>query len=489
MSLIHTLHLSIGLPEDQIRMIIGLLSTVPLGFIYKQIPNPFLRQIIGLILGIFFTLFVYGYGIINVLVQSVIVYELTKRIKLKGPINAKVIFIQTMLYVSAHHIYRQITDYGGWSLDITTILMINCAKWTSFAYCYQDGLKNDEDLIQDQKERKITKLPSYFDYFTYIFFFFGCLAGPVYDYYDYDIFVNRKAVYSSIPNTIKETFRLFMFALIYSALYIFLLPKFDLESVLSDQFKDSNILIKIIWFNATITLMRAKYVAGWFFSEIGFAAAGFTYNGTDKDGSPQWLRIRQIDPILDFKTNPQDKIKYWNIAIQQWLRRYVYNRFFTQKELEASPSKRSRASLYTFIVSGFWHGFYPAYYLSFFQWGLVDQINKYQYKLQQNSKILSIFDSNKLMQFVKFFAVNSIFNAYGIGFQLLNISDNIKFYQSIQQYSFIDQFHPKHIDVCNIFVLFCHRVWIKVKEKMNIHILYRYMYKFLKINFVCQDKQ
>ena len=73
--------------------------------------------------------------------------------------------------------------------------------------------------------------------------------------------------------------------MIYSALYIFILPKFDLESVLSDQFKDSNILIKILWFNATITLMRAKYVAGWFFSEIGFAAAGFTYNGKDKDGS------------------------------------------------------------------------------------------------------------------------------------------------------------------------------------------------------------
>ena len=79
---------------------------------------------------------------------------------------------------------------------------------------------------------------------------------------------------------------MFGFALIYSALYIFLLPKFDLESVLSDRFRESNIFIKILWFNITITLMRAKYVAGWFFSEIGFAAAGFTYNGTDKEGNP-----------------------------------------------------------------------------------------------------------------------------------------------------------------------------------------------------------
>lgn len=35
-------------------------------------------------------------------------------------------------------------------LDITTILMMNTVKWTSFAYNYEDGLRKDEELNSDQ---------------------------------------------------------------------------------------------------------------------------------------------------------------------------------------------------------------------------------------------------------------------------------------------------------------------------------------------------
>jgi len=64
-------------------------------------------------------------------------------------------------------------------LDVTTILMMNTVKWTSFAYCYYDGLRKAEDLNADQSERKIDKLPGYIDYFGYMFFFFGCIAGVI----------------------------------------------------------------------------------------------------------------------------------------------------------------------------------------------------------------------------------------------------------------------------------------------------------------------
>ena len=40
-------------------------------------------------------------------------------------------------------------------LDITTILMMNTVKWTSFAYNYEDGLRKDEELNSDQQERKL----------------------------------------------------------------------------------------------------------------------------------------------------------------------------------------------------------------------------------------------------------------------------------------------------------------------------------------------
>jgi lysophospholipid acyltransferase len=35
------------------------------------------------------------------------------------------------------------------TLDITTILMMDTPKWTSFAFCVSDGLKDESKLSKD----------------------------------------------------------------------------------------------------------------------------------------------------------------------------------------------------------------------------------------------------------------------------------------------------------------------------------------------------
>lgn len=42
-----------------------------------------------------------------------------------------------------------IFEYQTRKLDITTILMMNTVKWTSFAYNFEDGLRKDEELNAD----------------------------------------------------------------------------------------------------------------------------------------------------------------------------------------------------------------------------------------------------------------------------------------------------------------------------------------------------
>ena len=74
-----------------------------------------------------------------------------------------------------------------------------------------------------------------------------------------------------------------------------------------------------------ITLFRTKYLTGWSFSEASIASCGFTFNGYVK-GRPTFDKIRSVDLWVDTTYNPQDKVRMWNISVQNWLRRYVYVR-------------------------------------------------------------------------------------------------------------------------------------------------------------------
>ena len=83
-----------------------------------------------------------------------------------------------MGYMSAIHIYRQIYDYGNYTLDITGLvmsfiflllpvmnlfiiiyinrpLMISTQKLTALAFAFHDGSKREEDLSEDQKSQAI----------------------------------------------------------------------------------------------------------------------------------------------------------------------------------------------------------------------------------------------------------------------------------------------------------------------------------------------
>lgn len=56
----------------------------------------------------------------------------------------------------------------------------------------------------------------------------------------------------------------------------------------------------------------------------------------------------------------RDKINNWNISVQEWLRKSIYNR--------SNIKNKSLNQLYVFVVSAFWHGFYSAYYISEVLW-------------------------------------------------------------------------------------------------------------------------
>jgi lysophospholipid acyltransferase len=65
-----------------------------------------------------------------------------------------------------------------------------------------------------------------------MFFYCGCIAGPAYDYYEYDEFMDLKGVYSNPPPhsaVKKETLKLVRNGVIMSLILVFLGKSFPLE--------------------------------------------------------------------------------------------------------------------------------------------------------------------------------------------------------------------------------------------------------------------
>ena len=61
-------------------------------------------------------------------------------------ISAFYILIYSMLHLSSVHIKRMVDDYAGWEVDVSTILMMSICKFSSIAFSYEDGMKEDSQI-------------------------------------------------------------------------------------------------------------------------------------------------------------------------------------------------------------------------------------------------------------------------------------------------------------------------------------------------------
>jgi hypothetical protein len=115
----------------------------------------------------------------------------------------KVIFVFVMAYLSGSHIYRMLTNFGGWDMDITTYTMILTAKLSALSFCYRDGGEKDEHLLKEQIERKVVKMPSPLEMMSYVFFCGACICGPFYEYSDYINYIEKKGIYAKVPSSLS----------------------------------------------------------------------------------------------------------------------------------------------------------------------------------------------------------------------------------------------------------------------------------------------
>ncbi|KAK7070259.1 Lysophospholipid acyltransferase 1 [Halocaridina rubra] len=124
------------------------------------------------------------------------------------------------------------------------------------------------------------------------------------------------------------------------------------------------------------SLTRHVYYTGWILADGICNMSGMGFNGYDEHGCPKWDLVSNVNVLgIEFGSNLRESLEAWNCGTMKWLRFMVYERAIMQK------------TLFTYMLSSIWHGFYPGYYVTFVSGAFFTIVARYV----SNSTAFSIY--------------------------------------------------------------------------------------------------
>ncbi len=207
----------------------------------------------------------------------------------------------------------------------------------------------------------------------------------MYEYKDYDDYLHRVHDYAHIPSPFKAMgmeLLVFVFSL---TVYL------STSSVAADDlatvwYAEQSLSYKLFYVMFIVVNTEMKYVSAWSLGMISMKASGFTYNPSQSvkkdDGTIEhnFDKVKVTD-LRKFFLNPSLKVKAegWNVSVQVALKKYIYEQIYNPTHTYHTEKQRkktmNKAQLITLMTSGLWHGFYIAYFITFFHWALCVQIS------------------------------------------------------------------------------------------------------------------
>ncbi|XP_050421908.1 lysophospholipid acyltransferase 6-like isoform X2 [Adelges cooleyi] len=321
-----------------------------------------LREIFGLLIGLNMAYICFGYQMFHLILLPMLCYIV---IKTQNPnMIHKAVLLVCCLYLSLLHIYRQVYEYGSYTLDITGPIMVMVQKISALACGLHDGLlSGKKEQTELQKRYMIRKVPSPINYISYLLSFQTILAGPNAFFEDYMAFLNGTNFPDKLPKNAKKppsplasvAKKIFITFICANVIY-FIVPMYPASILKSDSFLIESPMYAKVWFIFMLTtLTRFKYYFAWTLADAVCNASGFGFTGYDENGEQQWNLLDNIDiKGVELGVNFRATIDAWNKGTNLWLRYVMYER--------ASPKYNT---VMTYTLSAFWHGFYPGYYVTF----------------------------------------------------------------------------------------------------------------------------
>ncbi|XP_025770206.1 lysophospholipid acyltransferase 7 [Puma concolor] len=131
--------------------------------------------------------------------------------------------------------------------------------------------------------------------------------------------------------------------------------------------------------------------------------------------------IRNIDCYgTDFCVRVRDGMRYWNMTVQWWLAQYVY---------KSAPARSYvLRSAWTMLLSAYWHGLHPGYYLSFLT---IPLCLAAEGRLESALRGRLSPGGQKAWDWVHWFLKMRAYDYMCMGFVLLSLGDTVRYWASV----------------------------------------------------------
>ncbi|KAM4772333.1 lysophospholipid acyltransferase 2 [Rhinophrynus dorsalis] len=430
---------AVQLPIDQVNFVacqvFALLAAIWFRtYLHSSKTSSLIRHVVATLLGLYLALFCFGWYALHFIVQSGISYFIITATGMEH--MHKYCFVFALGYLTLCQIARvYIFDYGQYSADFSGPMMIMTQKVTSLAFEIRDGIfRKEEELTPSQRRLAVRRMPSLLEYLSYNCNFMGILAGPLCSYKDYITFIEGRSYplkqseangkedikyeqKEPCPNAVVV--HKVIVCAVSLGFYMTATRILPVEYNVDDHFQEtSSVPTRIIYLYLSLMAARPKYYFAWTLADAINNAAGFGFQGYDKNGEENWdlvsnLNIKQIE----FSTSFKMFIDNWNIQSALWLKRVCYER------ATYNPTAQ------TFLLSAVWHGVYPGYYLTFFTGSLMTLAarnirNNVRHHFLKSSELKLIYD-------VITWVATQVAISYTVApFVLLSVKPSLQFYSS-----------------------------------------------------------
>eukprot|EP00775_Hariotina_reticulata_P003753 gene3753-4011_t len=356
-----------GLSLDQTRFAFAFIGALLSGILIRWLRHPTARNFFSFTVGLLLVYYPFGSGVIHGVITSIATYLVMWLVPRKcGTLTWLICFP----YLSLLHVANASgISWNEGVLDFTGGQMVLTLKLISMAMCFQDAnSKEPDDLTSYQKAHVFKRLPSFLEFFGFVFAFGNLLAGPVIEFRDYQQWVKREGLWDpkaarKIPWTgdYWAGIKAFWVAMCSMVFFLYMEKGWSFKLLATPWYRQQNLFMRLVTMQVIGTTYRNRYYFAWSLGHSSLAFAGLDFLKWGPDGRGVWGRCRNAQPLkVEFCDSSRLLAGYWNTTTGIFLRRYVYERL-------TPPGRKPTfmTLMVTQLVSGVWHGLYPGYILFF----------------------------------------------------------------------------------------------------------------------------